>query len=445
MHDPHAAAPIRHLSVPYVIFIAVGMVVGAGIFKSPALVAENAGSVWAVYGVWILGGLISLMGALCYGELSTAYPSPGGDYHFLTKAYGPSFGFSFAWARFSIINTGSIALLGFVIGDYLNLVWSLGPHGPALFALVSVVVMTLFNLRGTNGGKGADYAITSLEVIGLLALAAAAAWLVIQAIPPSTTGTGHSPDAAGIGYALVFVLLAFGGWSEMSTLSAEIKNPKNGPEQGMVQALLGSVVIITLLYLIANWALLRGLGIEGLAQSKAPAADLMARAFGPQAGIVLAIAVAAAAITSINGTIIVGARTTFAAARERTGLNWIASWDGKRGIPANAIIAQGSVSIGLVVLGATYQGFATLVDYTAPVYWAFLTASGLAVIVLRRKMPDQPRPFKVPLYPILPLAFAISSALMLWSSLNYVKVGALFGLAVVGVGIILAAITKPQK
>ncbi len=445
MQDPPAAAPTRHLSVPYVIFIAVGMVVGAGIFKSPALVAENAGSEWAVYGVWILGGLISLMGALCYGELSTAYPSPGGDYYFLTKAYGPSFGFSFAWARFSIINTGSIALLGFVIGDYLNLVWNLGPHGPALFALVSVVVMTLFNLRGTNGGKGADYAITSLEVIGLLALAAAAAWLVIQAIPPATLGAGHSPDAAGIGYALVFVLLAFGGWSEMSTLSAEIKNPKNGQEYGMVQALLGSVVIITLLYLLANWALLRGLGIEGLAQSKAPAADLMARAFGPQAGIVLAIAVAAAAITSINGTIIVGARTTFAAARERSGLNWIGSWDGKRGIPANAIIAQGIVSIGLVVLGATYQGFATLVDYTAPVYWAFLTASGLAVIVLRRKMPDQPRPFKVPLYPILPLAFAASSALMLWSSLNYVKVGAFFGLAVVGVGIILAVITKPQK
>ncbi len=441
MPDPHAAAPTRHLSVPYVIFIAVGMVVGAGIFKSPALVAENAGSVWAVYAVWIVGGLISLMGALCYGELSTAYPSPGGDYHFLTKAYGPSFGFSFAWARFSIINTGSIALLGFFIGDYLNLVWNLGPHGPALFALVSVVVMTLFNLRGTTGGKGADYAITSLEVIGLLALDAAAAWLVVQSLPPATTGTGHSPNAAGIGYALVFVLLAFGGWSEMSTLSAEIKNP----ERGMVQALLGSVLIITLLYLMANWALLRGLGIEGLAQSKAPAADLMARAFGPQAGIVLAIAVAAAAITSINGTIIVGARTTYAAARDRTGLSWIGTWDGKRGIPSNAIIAQGIVSIGLVVLGALYQGFSTLVDYTAPVYWAFLTASGLAVIVLRRKLPDQPRPFKVPLYPILPLAFAASSTLMLWSSLNYVKIGALFGLAVISIGIVLAVVTKPQK
>ncbi|GBF57872.1 serine/threonine exchanger SteT [Candidatus Phycosocius bacilliformis] len=434
------AAPTRHLSVAYVIMIAVGMVVGAGIFKSPALVADNAGTAWAIYGVWLVGGLISLIGALCYSELATAYPSAGGDYHFLTKAYGREFGFAFAWARFSVINTGSIALLGFVIGDYLNLVWDLGPHGPALYALISVVVMTLFNLRGTSGGATADYAITSLEVLGLLALTAASAWLIMSGTPPLTSGAGAAPSPAGVGYALVFVLLAFGGWSEMATLSAEVKNPR----RGMLQALVGAVVIITLLYLLANWALIRGLGVEGLAQSKAPAADLMARAFGPHAGVVLAIAVAAAAITSINGTIIVGARTTFAAARERAGLDWIGQWDGRRDSPAHAILAQGAVSVVLVGLGAVYQGFETLVDYTAPVYWAFLTASGLAVIVLRQRFKDHARPFEVPLYPLLPLVFSASSALMLWSSLNYVKQGALFGLAVVVIGLAIGRLTKPK-
>jgi basic amino acid/polyamine antiporter, APA family len=189
------AEPKRHLSVLYVVFLAVGMVVGAGIFKSPALVAENAGTPLAIYGVWVLGGLISLIGALCYGELSTAYPNPGGDYFFLSKAYGKTVGFLFAWARITIINTGSIALLGFVIGDYLNLVWNLGPHGPAIYALMSVVGMTLFNLRGTKGGTGADYLITSLEVIGLLALTAAALWLVLKGIPPLTTNTPPTPSA----------------------------------------------------------------------------------------------------------------------------------------------------------------------------------------------------------------------------------------------------------
>jgi basic amino acid/polyamine antiporter, APA family len=430
--------PKRHLSVLYVVILAVGMVVGAGIFKSPALVAQNAGSQEAVYGVWILGGLISLIGALCYGELATAYPSAGGDYYFLSKAYGDGVGFLFAWARITIINTGSIALLGFVIGDYLNRVWNLGSHGPAIYALASVVIMTLFNLRGTKGGKGADYLITSLEVLGLMLLTLAALWLVIAGIPPQTTTLGTPPSLSGIGYAMVFVLLAFGGWSEMATLSAEVKDPK----RGMVLALVWAVIAITALYLLANWALLRGLGIEGLAKSSAPAADLMARAFGPQAGVILAIAVAAASITSINGTIIVGARTTYAAAAERPIFGWLGVWDEGLGIPKNAIIGQGIISIALVVLGGVYDGFATLVDYTAPVYWIFLFGSGLAVIVLRLKLPDHERPFKVPFYPVLPILFSLSSLAMLVSSLNYVQAGAMFGVSVLGVGLVVGAVSS---
>jgi basic amino acid/polyamine antiporter, APA family len=440
-NHPGQDEPKRHISVLYVVFLAVGMVVGAGIFKSPALVAENAGSVPAVYGVWIVGGLISLVGALCYGELATAYPSPGGDYHFLTKAYGRTFGFLFAWARITVINTGSIAILGFVIGDYLNLVWNLGPHGPALYALASVTIMTLFNLRGTKGGSGADYVITSLEVMGLLVLAVAAVWLVIAGIPPKTLGVGSAPSLGGLGYAMVFVLLAFGGWSEMATLSAEVKDPR----RGMVKALVWAVITITALYLLANWALLRGLGIEGLAASPAPAAELMAQAFGPQAGVVLALAVAAAAITSINSTIIVGARTTYAAAAERRLFTWLGVWDGPRGIPRNAIMGQSAIAIGLVILGGVYEGFSTLVDYTAPVYWVFLCASGLAVIVLRRKLPHQDRPFKVPLYPLFPIMFALSSFAMLISSLNYVKAGALFGLGVLGVGLLVSFMSRPKR
>lgn len=433
-----SGAPKRHLSVPYVVFLAVGMVVGAGIFKSPALVADQAGTPLAIYSVWILGGLISLIGALCYGELSTAYPNPGGDYHFLSRSYGDTVGFLFAWARLTVINTGSIALLGFVIGDYLNRVWFLGVHGPMIYALVSVVTMTLFNLRGTKGGNGADYIITSLEVVGLLVLTAAAIWLMVKGIPPVTTDIAPTPGFAGIGYAMVFVLLAFGGWSEMATLSAEVKDPK----RGMVRALVWAVVTITVLYLLANWALLRGLGATGLAASEAPAADLTARAFGPSAGVALAIAVAAAAITSINGTIIVGARTTFAAAKDRPLFAWFGRWDGMLGIPKNAIIGQGVISVALVVLGGVYDGFATLVDYTAPVYWLFLFGSGLSVIVLRHKMPNQDRPFEVPFYPVLPIVFALTSFAMLASSLNYVKTGAIFGVAVLALGLVVSLVSR---
>ncbi len=441
--------PRRHVSTAYVVMLAVGMVVGAGIFKSPAMVADSAGSESWLYLAWIAGGLLSLAGAFCYAELSAAFPNAGGDYHFLGLAYGRRVAFLFAWARFAIINSGSIAFLGFIIGDYLNATptFALGPNGPAIYAAIAVIGMMIFNLRGTYQGRFADYAITMLEVGGLLLIGAAALWIALQGAPPQTS-SAPLVDALvppGLGLALVFVLLAFGGWSEIATLSAEIRDGKNG----MARALTLSIVTITALYLLVNWALLRGLGLAGLAESEAPAADLMAAAFGQGAGLVLALAVALAAITSINATVIVGARTTFAAARDFPALGALGRWDDARGIPAAATWAQGAVSLALVGLGAwTRDGFATLVDYTAPAFWIFMTLSGFAVIVLRRKFPNAARPYRTPLYPFMPLLFCAANIFMLWSSVTYVmslpnpRVGIFIGAAVLGLGLAALAFVE---
>lgn len=420
--------------------LAVGMVVGAGIFKSPALVAEAAGSSFWLFAAWILGGFVTAVGALCFAELATAFPHPGGDYHFLRIAYGRTWSFLFAWARFAVINSGSIALLGFVLGDYLNVVAPLGRIGAPIYAAVSVIVLTAFNLRGAGKGHdAADYGLTGLEVVGLLVMVAAAIALIVRGAPPADAlelGSIQAPTPT-FGYALVYALLAFGGWSEIATLSAEVRDPK----RGMPRALLLAVTLITLLYLAVNWAFWYGLGLEGLAASTAPAADLIAKAFGPWAGVVTALAIAFAVITSINATIVVGARTTFACARDWPVLHAIGRWDGRRQIPAAAVWAQGVISLTLVVFGAFYEGFATLVDYTAPVYWLFLTMSGLAVIVLRIRFPNAPRPYKTPLYPVLPLVFAASSLAMMGSALSYVTsqtgAGALVSIGVLGSGALL--------
>lgn len=270
-------APVRTLTTRYVIVVIMAMVIGAGIFKSPALVAANAGSENVVYLLWVIGGLISLMGALCYSELASAFAHPGGDYHFLERAWGRRFAFLFAWARFAVINTGAIALLGFVIGDYMNRVIDLGPQGPAVYAFASVFLLTALKLLPS--GEAGDSALVIVLVLGLFVLGAAAAKLVIDGTPPLDPGTPSAPNFGGLGYGLVFVLLAYGGWTEAATLSAEVKDG----QRGMLRALIISVTLITLLYLLTAWAMLRGLGLAGLANSSAPAADLMTRAFGPGA------------------------------------------------------------------------------------------------------------------------------------------------------------------
>ena len=451
MTEPIAAQPRRHVSAVYVAMLAVAMVVGAGIFKSPALVADAAGSTTWLFAAWIIGGFVTLIGALCYAELATAFPHPGGDYHFLRLAYGPSWSFLFAWARFTVINSGSIALLGYVLGDYLNLVVPLGAAGAPIYAAASVVILTAFNLRGAGKGHdAADYGLTGLEVIGLLAMAAGAFALIVQGVPAAETIdlAAIAPPPAAFGYALVYALLAFGGWSEVATLSAEVRDPR----RGMVRALTLSVALITALYLLVNWAFWYALGTEGLAKSQTPAADLIGMAFGPWAALITALAIAFAVITSINATIVVGVRTTYACAAEWPPLRAVGKWDEKRQIPAAAIWAHGLLSLALVVFGAFFKGFATLVDYTAPVYWLFLAMSGLAVIVLRARQPRQDRPYKTPFYPLLPVLFVLSSLAMLVSAFSYVTAesgaGALVSLGVLGSGVVALGVMRfaaPQK
>jgi APA family basic amino acid/polyamine antiporter len=412
--------------------VAVAMVVGAGIFRSPAEIAANAGSATWFFVAWLAGGAIALAGALCFAELATALPSAGGDYHFLKTAYGRHVAFLFAWARFAIINTGSIALLGFVLGDYANVLWPLGPHGSSWYAVATIVAMTAFNLKGLYTGHGADYAMTGLEVGGLLLIFVAGVALVIAGTPPlAPDAPGPAPYPATFGAALLFVLFAYSGWSEISTLSAEVRDER----RGMLRALVASILTITVLYLLANWALWRGLGIEGLAASRTPASDLIGRAFGDSAEFVTALAIAMATLTSINATIVVGARTTYAAAADWPRLASLGRWNDARGIPVRGILSQGAVGVLLVGLGTwSRDGFVTMIDYTSPVFWLFLALSGFAVIVLRRRHPDLPRPFRVPFYPILPLVFCASCLFVLWSSVQYVRLGAMAGVGVLLLG-----------
>jgi amino acid transporter len=456
-----ASAPARTLSVGDAVFVIVGIVIGAGIFRAPSVVAANTTSDLAMLLVWVAGGLIALVGALCYAELASTYPSTGGDYHFLHRAFGRRLAFLFAWARATVMQTGSIALLAYVFGDYAQEIWPLGAHGPALYAAAAVIAFTAVNLAGRGQGIGTQRAFTLAEVAGVSAIAVAGLVLGSHALPgfgaeqalAATLGSAGDTGAAAVaggpgaaggepapapaataarGRARGGVMLTYGGWNEAAYLSAEVR----GERAPIARALFVGIGVVTVLYLLANLAYLRGLGHAGMAESSAIGADLMRAIWGEGGATLVAALIAIAALTSLNATVITGARTNHALGVDFPRLGFLAHWDARRQAPVAALWVQGGIALALVLLGSlTRSGFTTLVEYTAPVFWAFFALTGLALFRLRRVDPARPRPFRVPLYPLTPVAFVATSLYMLWSSLNYSGLGAFVGVAVLAAGV----------
>lgn len=410
-------SPQRQLSSIGAISIIIGIVVGAGIFKTPSMVAGITGDPGWMITVWVIGALLSLMGALCYAELATLYPHSGGDYHFLTRAYGKNISFLYGWAKAMVINTGSIALLAFVFGDYMTKVIPLGPDSTIYWAFFIVFALTIVNLIGLKASTQFQTILTILEVLGLLIVIAVGFRFFGGSLPPVSELTFFSstPPLGMLGLSLVFVLLTFGGWNESAYISAELK----GTSKTMISVMMISLLVITVIYLLVNIALMNGLGFEALAKSKAAPAELLGLAFGPLGEKLLGLFIAIAALTSINATMIVGARTNHALGEDWKGLGRLANWQATRNTPSAAYVFQGVVSLALIGFGALQaDGFEAMVEFTAPVFWGFLFLVGIGLFILRFKDPSK-RFFSVPLYPFTPLIFCGACAYLTYSSLVY--------------------------
>lgn len=442
MQEKEIAEPRPVLSLFDAVALIVGIVVGAGIFRTPSLVAMTAGSWETFISAWVAGGIVSLIGALCYAELATAFPNAGGDYHFLTRAFGKKPAFLFAWARMSVIQTGSVALLAYIFGDYLSQIYSFGAYSSAIYAALVIVFLTGINVIGLKMGTGVQKLLTTVEVAGVI-LVIAAGFLFAPAGTPAETVAAQS-SGGSLGLMMVFVLLTFGGWNEAAYISAELRPDKSGRGR-MAKALILSILIITALYLVVNLAYLKALGLSGMAGSKAVAADLMNAAFGSGGVWLIGLLVAISALTSANATIFTGARTNYAMGRDFALFRPLGKWNSKTGAPVNAFLVQAAISLILVFIGifigeGNESGFETIVAYTAPVFWVFFFLVGVAVFVLRRKEPDAERPFRVPLYPLTPILFCLTSAYLFYSSLAYAGWGAILGVAVLLFGVILLAV-----
>lgn len=404
--------PKPTLTVVDAIAVIVGVVIGSGVFRAAKPVAENAGSETFFLILWPIGGLISLMGALCYAELSSTYPHAGGDYHYIRHAFGQRLSFLYAWARLTIIQTGSIATVSFVFGDYASQFFSLGRYSSSIYAALAVVLLTWIHSRNISQGTLVQNLLAAAKVLGLICVIAAGIALVAPSLPASTEAkTTFMP-----GLALVFVLFAFGGWSEVSFITGEMKDV----QRNVPRALFFGITIITAIYVFVNFAYINGIGFQGVLGSETVATDLMRNAAGEVGAKFISILIAIATLGSASGSIFTGARTNFAVGKSFSLFRYVGKWDEKTNTPRRGLFVQCLMALFLIFLGSgTRDGFETLVIYTTPAYWFFLIMAGISLFVLRRKDKDLKRPFRVPFYPVAPLIFISACAFLLFSTVTY--------------------------
>ncbi len=432
-----SSAPKQLLSITDGIFLTVGMVIGVGIFKAPSIVAGNTASGVEFLLAWLLGGVVSLCGALVYAELSSRHPATGGEYTFLAQGLGNGAAFLFAWSRMTVIQTGAIAAVAFVFGEYASEIVRLGEHSVAIYAALSIMAVTLLNLAGTLQSKTLQKVMEIALIAGLLLLAVAG--MVVTSTPkPAATGSGGGGD---ILFAMMFVFFTFGGWNEAAYLAGEVREPR----RNMLRILVGGIVAVTVLYLLVNIGYLVALGQGGIAGSKAVGADVMRLVAGDKGAVVLAFIVCVSALTTINAAVFTGARTNFALGRDFPLFARLGNWRESGSTPANALVLQGAISLVLIVAAAmtAKDGFDAMVAYTAPVFWTFFLLTGVTLFIFRFKSKAESA-FRVPLYPVIPLIFCTMCGFMLWKALAYIfnpQYGPKFGnLVLAGLLVMLAGI-----
>ncbi|MFF0220134.1 APC family permease [Streptomyces vinaceus] len=438
MPENVSAVPRKDLTPVDVSIMVVGIVLGIGIFKTPSLVARYAGDETVFVSLWLLGGLITVIGSVCYAELGSARPDAGGEYAFLREAYGSKVALLFAWARCTVIQPGAIAAAAFVMGDYANVVRPLGAPGPGIYALASVVVFTLVNHVGTTPGKLVQKAVEVIVVLSMLGIVVSA---FVARVPEPGAGTPQTTSWGGAGLAMMFILLTYGGWNEAAYLSGELQDAR----RNMARALVVGVLVVVAVSLAINFAYLHVLGLDGIRDSEAVGAAMMRVVAGDTGATVMSVVIVLSTLTTLNGLIITGARSSYALGRDVGALRSVGTWRRQGSTPANALLLQGAVSAVLVVFGAfTRTGFRTMVAYTSPVFWFFMLLVALSLYVFRRRETGGESHYRVPLYPVTPALFALSCLWVLCSSLLDAGRGSVVGVAVLLAGTPLLFLRAPR-
>ena len=392
----------RQLSLGDSIAIVVGVMIGGGIFLVPNLVARSLPSVPMIMGVWVVAGLISLLGALACAELGAAFPSTGGQYVFLREAYGPLAGFLCGWSLFTVARSAQVAWLSVAFSIYASYLVPFGPLVSKVLSLAVLAIFTWVNYRGVKLGATIQNGFTLMKVGGALIIVAAALLVGERAGHSPAPGIpGISPGSFGV--ALIACLLAYDGWVQLSFVAGEIRSP----QRNVVRALTLGTLAVMAVYLLANLAYVRVLTVSEIAASEHVGADVAGRVLGAAGGTVISLIILLSIMGTLNACFLTIPRVYFAQAADGLFFRRFANIHPDYGTPGYAILAQGAWSAVLVLTGS----YESLADYALFGTWVFYGLMVAAVILLRRTRADLPRPYRMWGYPATPLVFV---AITLW-------------------------------
>ena len=420
----------RVLSLLDATMINAGGIIGSGIFMVPATVAMFTGSASLFFMVWIAGGIVSLFGALSVAELGAAMPRAGGQYVYLSEAYGPVWGYLYGWSAIAVINTASIAAVGVAFSEYLRFFFPITDISIKGIAVATIVLLTIINILDVKSGARFQnlFTISKLGAIfGIIILGLVMEGGSNQNLSPFFSDQSFTKLVGPLGLAMVSVLWTFDGWIFITYVAGEVKNPgRNIP-----LSLIFCMLIVVSIYLLLNYVLIYTLGFTGMNGSDLVVSDAAFVFLGNKGAAIVTLIILISLIGANNGFVLTSARINYAMAKDKLFFHQASQIHSKFKSPANALIIQ-CVWACLLTFTGTFNQLITYIIFAS---WIFYGMSAGAVIILRNKKPDMERPYKTPVYPWIPIIFILFAIFLTINTIMEAPRD-----AAIGAGIILAGL-----